>query len=86
MRPVRMTFEKKDAVSHSVSRAKELKSSEKYSAVFLGLDRSLEERKAHCLLVEEMKRKCSENPDKVYFIKQGTVCCKVQQTDDEAED
>ena len=61
-----------------------LRDSEHFSSVFLGPDRSVEERKAHRRLVEEMKKKRTETPDRIFFIKGGSVCSKSRDTVDQA--
>ena len=83
VRPVRVTFEKKDFVPWVLSRSRVLKDSDQFPSVFLGPDRSVEERQAHRKLVEEMKKKRLEIPDRVFFIRQGSVCSKPRHTDDQ---
>ena len=80
VQPVKLTFKSKEDVFYVLSRARVLKDSINFSTVFLGPDRSVEERKAHRKLVEELKKKRTENPDRFFFIKQGTVCSKPRET------
>lgn len=81
-RPIRVRMERKESVLGVLARARQLKNSETYSAVFLGPDRTLDERKAHKKLVEELKKKRSESPDRVFFIRENSICSKPRQSID----
>ena len=54
-RPVKVTLSCVSTARHVLVQAKKLRSSEKFSAVFIRPDRTLEERAAHRLLIEELK-------------------------------
>ena len=56
--------------------AKNLKQS-RLNNIFIGLDKSPEERAERKRLVEEMKKKIAENPEKKYYIRRGELCCEV---------
>ena len=81
VRPIRVRFEKSDFVFKVLSKARLLKNSEKFSSVYLGPDRTIEERKAHRTLVEQLKKKRLENIDRVFFIRNNIVCSKPRQSD-----
>ena len=75
-RPIRVQFQRKADVLDVLSRSRDLKDSESYSRVFLGPDRTLEERKAHRKLVEELKKKRIECPDMIFYIKNNAIRSK----------
>ena len=75
-RPIRVNFERKEEVVNVLARARRLKDSSTFSAVFLSPDRTVEERKAHRKLVDEMKEKRSQSPNTIFYIKNNTVCSK----------
>ena len=79
-RPIRVRMERKESVLGVIARARQLKNSETYSAVFLGSDRTQDERKAHKKLVEELKKKRSESPDRVFFTRENSICSKPPQS------
>ena len=83
IRPIRVRFERKEYVLNVLSKARQLKNSELYSSVYLGPDRTMEQRTAHRKLVEELKKKRLESPDRVFFIKDNTVCSKPRQSDED---
>ena len=59
-----------------VYRAKELKGWEKYGKVFVGPDRTREERVVRKGLVQELKNLREKEPDKNYVIRQNVVILK----------
>ena len=77
-RPVRVIFERKEEVTNVLARARRLKDSENFSSVFLGPDRTVEERKAHRKLVDELKVKRTQSPDMIFYIKENAVCSKLR--------
>ena len=77
-RPVRVIFERKEEVTNVLARARRLKDSENFSSVFLGPDRTFEERKAHRKLVDELKVKRTQSPDMIFYIKENAVCSKLR--------
>ena len=82
IRPLRVRFERKEEVLEVLSRARRLKDSAAFSSVFLGPDRTVDERKVHKKLVGELKRKRGEFPDQVFFIKGNSVCSRPRTVQD----
>ena len=74
-RPIKVKLRRPGAVRNVLINAKKLKGHDKLGSIFISPDRSMEERKAHKQLIDEMKKKRNEDPTKYYFIKKGTVCC-----------
>ena len=74
-RPIKVKLRRPGAVRDVLINAKKLKGHDKLGSIFISPDRSMEERKAHKQLIDEMKKKRNEDPTKYYFIKKGTVCC-----------
>ena len=79
-RPLVVKFERPQLVIEVLSNAKKLKGSRFLSSVFLAPDRSPEERTEHRKLIEEMKKRRGEEPDKYFFVRRGKVC-SVARTD-----
>lgn len=73
-RPVRVTLTSPDAVAEILKESKRLKGSPVYSMVFISPDRTPEERAARRKLVDALKKKVQEQPDKHHYIRSGTVC------------
>lgn len=75
-RPIKMRLSRSDSVMQVLANAKKLKDGPALtSSVFLAPDRSKEERAAHKLLVEEMKKKNGEQSNKYFFIRHNKICC-----------
>ena len=72
-RPVKVTLSSSLIVSQILSKARCLKNSSRYKSVFISSDRSYEERAEHKTLVEILKKKKIEEPNKKHFISNGTV-------------
>lgn len=73
-RPVKVTLANATVVPQILSRTKKLKDSERYSSVFICPDRSPDERAAQRTLVQELKKRSSEQPNSRHFIRSGKVC------------
>jgi hypothetical protein len=73
-RPVKVTLGSSTAVQQILSKAKALKQMDKWKAVYVSPDRSPAERSARRLLVEERKKRATEQPERNHFIKGGKVC------------
>ena len=73
-RPVRVTFTSPEAAAEILKESKRLKEIREYSRVFISPDRTPEERAARRKLVEALKKKVQEQPDKHHYIRNGTVC------------
>ena len=72
-RPVKVCLSSSGATSQILSKARDLKQSEKYSRVFICPDISPAQWSEHRRLVEELKKKRREEPGQRFFIKRGTV-------------
>ena len=72
-RPVKAAFSCGSTARHILVQARKLRGSEKFSRVFIRPDRTLDERSAHKLLVEELKKKRAGDPDQKHFIKGGEI-------------
>ena len=72
-RPVKVSLSSSHAVNQILSKARNLKQSKKYSKVFICPDRSPAQRIKHRELVDELKKKDTEEPKKRHFIRRGRV-------------
>ena len=72
-RPVKVKVSCHSTAKNILILAKKLKDAEQFRSVFIRPDRSLEERLAHKILIDEVKRKRKDAPDKKHFIKDGKV-------------
>ena len=70
---VKVTLSSSLMVSQILSKARRLRNSNRYKTVFISLDRSYEERAEHKTLVDKLKKKKAEEPNKRHFISNGTV-------------
>ena len=74
-RPIKVRLSRSDSVMQVLSNAKKLKGGPALlSSVFLAPDRSKEERIAHKRLVDLMKKKMEEEPDKHFYIRYNKIC------------
>ena len=80
VRPMKLRMKRKENVLDVLGRSRKLKDSERYSSVFLAPDRTRDERSSHKKLVEELKRKRTEFPDSVFFIRGNQICTKPRST------
>ena len=71
-------------VSEVLANAKLLKESRFYGKCFLAQDRSPEERIEHRKLIDEMKKRRGEEPEKYFYIRKGEVCCSERTEKDTA--
>ena len=67
-RPLKMSFSSKFTAFDLLLKSKNLKDDDRYSNVFIVPDRSREERAEHKKLVEQLRAKRIENPDKKFYI------------------
>ena len=72
-RPILVSLESAASVQQLLYRARELKGWEKYGKVFMGPDRSKDERVARKELVQELKRKREGEPGKRFVIRSNEV-------------
>ena len=81
-RPVRVTVDKTETVFEVLKVAKNLKQDQNFNNVFIGLDKSPEERAERRKLVQELKKKIADYPNKKFFIRRGEICCTEESTGD----
>ena len=74
-RPLIVKLASPAMVSEVLANAKLLKESRFYGTCFLAPDRSPEERTVHRKLIDEMKKRRGEQPEKYFYIRKGVVCC-----------
>ena len=67
-RPLKLSFSSKSTAFELLVKSKNLKDDDRYSNVFIVPDRSREERAEHKKLVEQLRAKRIENPDKKFYI------------------
>lgn len=73
-RAVKVTLSSSVTVNQILSKARNLRDSEKHKDVYLSADRSYEQRTEHRLLVVELKKVTADEPSKRHFIRNGKVC------------
>ena len=73
IRPVKMTLASRDNVLSFLRKAKQLKNTEGCENIYLSPDRTRDERDQRKKLVDELKRKRSEDPGKTHLIKNNVV-------------
>ena len=74
-RPICFRVESSSTVTAILQRAKRLREIDGYQSIYLCPDRTLEERTIRKKLVEQLKEKRANHPDKRYFIRGGDVVC-----------
>jgi hypothetical protein len=72
-RPVKLVFKNSDTRRFVLENKSRLRRNETFGRVYLAPDRTPEERAARRTLVEELKGKRAEFPDKTFFIRGGKV-------------
>ena len=75
-RPICFRVESSSTVTAILQRAKRLREIDGYQSIYLCPDRTLEERTIRKKLVEQLKEKRANHPDKRYFIRGGDVVCE----------
>ena len=73
-RPVKVSLSSSFIVQQILSKSKNLRVNDKFRTVFLSPDRTLEQRTQHKELVDQLKIKKTQEPQKRHFIKGGNVC------------
>ena len=73
--PVKVSLCSATSVQLILAKAKNLRQSERFKAVFLSPDRTSEQRIQQKELVLEMKRRAAAEPQKRHFIRGGQICC-----------
>ena len=72
-RPVKVKLPTSDHVHRILRQAKTLKQSSCYSSVFITPDRTRSEREERRGIVEALKKKIRDEPEKRHFIRNGVV-------------
>ena len=67
-RPLKVLFSSKSTAFELLLRSKNLKDDDQFHNIFIAPDRSREERVEHKKLVEQLRAKRAENPDKKFYI------------------
>ena len=73
-RPIRLECQNHGDVDFALVHSRRLINSARHSSVYLGPDRSKEQRLEHSLLVKQMKELISKDASKHYFIRNNRVC------------
>ena len=73
VRPVRVVMSSVRTVQTILSKSRKLRQTEKYNTVFLSPDRTVEERARQRELVQQLKKKASEEPQRKHYIKSGKI-------------
>ena len=73
VRPVRVVMSSVLSAERILGKSRNLRHSEKHKKVFLSPDRTVEERAQHKDLVQQLKKKAEEEPQRKHFIKSGQV-------------
>ena len=76
VRPIKVSLRSSAAVHQILAKARKLKTSSSYRSVYIGPDRSPEERVKQKELLTEMKRKANEDNSKHYYVRSGRICSK----------
>ena len=75
-RPVKVSLSNASTVYQILSQARKLRHSAKFSKVFVRPDRSEEERASDRLLVQELSQRRKNEPNRLHYIRSGTVCSR----------
>ena len=67
-RPLKVSFSSKSTAFELLVKSKNLKDDDQYSNVFIVPDRTREERVEHKKLVEQLRAKRADNPDKKFYL------------------
>ena len=72
-RPIKFALRSSDMVKQILSKAKQLRTKESYSSIYISSDRTVEERRAFKKLWEQLQIKRKTDPDKVHYIKNNKI-------------
>ena len=73
-RPVQVTLSSSEEVHEVLKLGKQLKKSDWYFEVYITLDRTPDQQKKHKQMVEKLKEKIKEMPERKFYIKGGEIC------------
>lgn len=79
-RPVRFTLSSSDLAHQILRKAAKLKSVDGYNYIYISPDRTFEQRLAHRTLIEELKKKRSEEPEKLHVIRNFRIISSTKET------
>ena len=79
-RPIRVTFEKSEAVHDVLKSSKSLKTNHEFSRVYISVDRSKEQQARHRELVKTLRKLISEQPEKHWYIQNNEIKCNMSST------
>ena len=71
--PIRATFKDKFIVHDILKSAKKLKATEDHKNVYISIHRTMEQQKRHKDLVDKLKKKIEENPERYWYIKSDKI-------------
>ena len=72
-RPIRVTLESRDSVLTLLRKARQLRSSEIYSRVYLCPDRTIEERRERRENLQTLEKLRRDNPERQFELKRGVI-------------
>ena len=72
-RPVKVSVSNSTIATQILSRARNLRDSQQFKKVFISPDRTPEQRAVHRKLVEQLKTKKNDEPNKRHYIKEGKI-------------
>ena len=75
VRPVKVSLSSQDSLFTLLKKSKLLKEMTEFGSIFLSPDRTFDERAERRKLVDELRKKRSENPDKTFIIRKNVVVC-----------
>jgi hypothetical protein len=74
-RPMIATLSSRENLLTLLRKAKELKKTDNFHSVYLGPDRTFDERAERSKALESLKRLRNENPNKQYVLRRGVIEC-----------
>ena len=84
VRPIRFTVGSSDHAAQVIRKARNLRTIDGYSSVYISPDRTIEERRAYKQLVDQMKLNKLAEPDKVFAIKNNKIVSSIRNEPDSA--
>ena len=84
VRPIRFTVGSSDHAAQVIRKARNLRTIDGYSSVYISPDQTIEERRAYKQLVDQMKLNKLAEPDKVFAIKNNKIVSSIRNEPDSA--
>ena len=75
-RPMIATLSSRENLLTLLKKARELKKTKNFHSVYIGPDRTFEERESRRKTLETLKRLRSENSEKQYVLRKGVIVCE----------